>query len=189
MRSSRWLMAGLGVALVLAGCTESSKLTLAELERHKREVDKQMRLVREQNEQINSKLNLLKAEMDTIKTVYIPAVKVALDSVAAKPEQARIQTLQEVQNQLMTIRTDYREFKEKVTETVTTNDKKLNDEVRSKLDSFEKQINSAQEKVDFVLAQQDSVNREFAIRIDKRPWYKSIMGSWEDQQRQKNGTP
>jgi chromosome segregation ATPase len=188
MRSSRWLLAGLGFSLALAGCTESAQMTLAELERHKREVDKQMRLVREQNEQINAKLNVLKAEMDTIKTVYIPAVQVSLDSVAAKPDQVRIQMISEVDNRLQTIATDYRTFKEKVTETVNTNQKAVTDEMKTKLEAFDKRITDSREFVDFVLAQQDSVNREFAVRIDKRPWYKSIIGDWQDRQRAASGS-
>jgi chromosome segregation ATPase len=183
MRSSRWLLAGLGFSLVLAGCTESAQMTLAELERHKREVDKQMRLVREQNEQINAKLNVLKAEMDTIKTVYIPAVQVSLDSVAAKPDQVRIQMMSEVDNRLQTIATDYREFKTKVTETVNTNQKTLTDDLKTKVDAFEKRVSESENFVNFVLAQQDSVNREFAVRIDKRPWYRSIIGDYNDRKR------
>jgi chromosome segregation ATPase len=183
MRSSRWLLAGLGFSFVLAGCTESAQMTLAELERHKREVDKQMRLVREQNEQINAKLNVLKAEMDTIKTVYIPAVQVSLDSVAAKPDQVRIQMMSEVDNRLQTIATDYREFKSKVTETVQTNQKTLTDDVKSKVEAFEKRVTESENFVNFVLAQQDSVNREFAVRIDKRPWYRSIIGDYNDRKR------
>jgi hypothetical protein len=40
-----------------------------------------------------------------------------------------------------------------------------------------------------VLARQDSVNREFALRIDKRPWYKSILNEWDDLQRRRGVNP
>ena len=44
MRISRWMLAGLGATLVvgLLGCAEGDKLTLAEMERLKRDVDKQI---------------------------------------------------------------------------------------------------------------------------------------------------
>ena len=48
----RGLMAGLGLVIIvsLAGCSEGSKVQLAEIEKLRRDTDKQMRLVREQNE-------------------------------------------------------------------------------------------------------------------------------------------
>lgn len=188
MRSSRWLLAGLGIniAFALLGCTESAQLTLAELERHKRDVDKQMRLVREQNEQINTKLNVLKAEMDTIKTVYIPAVHVALESVSVKPEQARVQMLFEVENRLRGISDRVKDFSESMNESNELYTKSLTDTLRTHLTQFDNRIDYAEDFVKFVLTAQDSVNREFAVRIDKRPWYKSIIGDWDDRQRQAN---
>ena len=58
MRVNRWLMTGLAVLSVVSvsGCTEGDKIQLAEIEALERRVDKQMRLVREQNEQINNNL-------------------------------------------------------------------------------------------------------------------------------------
>ena len=191
MRVSRWLMTGLAGFAVLAvsGCTEGDKVQLAEIEALERRVDKQMRLVREQNEQINNNLKIIKAEMDTIKTVYLPAVQVALDSVAAKPEQARVQIIAEVENRLRTITTDTREFKQAVKENTDASTKQLQDETRKRLDEYNTRITKSEEFVGFVLARQDSVNQEFAVRIDKRPWYKSILGMWDDQQRARTSTP
>lgn len=191
MRINRWLVAGAGLAVVttLAGCTESGKLTMAEMERLRRDTDKQMRLVREQNEQINAKLNVLKAEMDTITTVYIPAVQVSLDSVAAKPEQTRLQLISEVENRLRTITENVKDFKTSVQEILTTQNRTLTDTLRTRINSFDARVSRTEEYVTFVLAKQDSVNREFANRIDKRPWYVSILGAWEDRQRARGLTP
>jgi hypothetical protein len=191
MRINRWLVAGVGLTVVaaLAGCTESGKLTLAEMERLRRDTDKQMRLVREQNEQINAKLNVVKAEMDTITTVYIPALSASLDSVAAKPEQARLQMISEVENRLRGITDNVRDFKTLVNETLVSQNRTLTDTLRIRLNNFDARIAKTKEYVDFVLAEQDSVNREFANRIDKRPWYISILGAWEDRQRARGQTP
>jgi hypothetical protein len=187
MRVSRFLVAGLSILSLgaLSGCTESNKLQLAEIEALERRVDKQMRLVREQNEQINSNLKIIKAEMDTIKTVYLPAVQVALDSVAAKPEQARVQIIAEVDNRLNTITASNRDFRTAMNEGVAKSSKELRDEVTRKVGEYETRIANTEKFVNFVLARQDSVNQEFAVRIDKRPWYRSILGMWDDQQRQR----
>jgi len=191
MRVSRWLMTGLAAFAVLAvsGCTEGNKVQLAEIEALERRVDKQMRLVREQNEQINNNLKIIKAEMDTIKTVYLPAVQVALDSVSAKPEQSRVQIIAEVDNRLRTIAESNREFRNSVKENTDASTKLLQDETRKRLDEYNSRITKSEEFVGFVLARQDSVNQEFAVRIDKRPWYKSILGMWDDQQRARTSTP
>lgn len=194
MRVSRWLMAGLAVLSVfsiiaVSGCTEGDAIQLAEIEALERRVDKQMRLVREQNEQINSNLKIIKAEMDTIKTVYIPAVMVALDSVSAKPEQARVQVIAEVDNRLRTIAESNREFRNDMNTKTEASSKQLLDETRKRLDDYNSRITKSEEFVNFVLAHQDSVNQEFADRIDKRPWYRSILGMWDDQQRAKQSTP
>jgi hypothetical protein len=191
MRINRWLVAGVGLTVVaaLAGCAESGKLTLAEMERLRRDTDKQMRLVREQNEQINAKLNVLKAEMDTITTRYIPMLSASLDSVSAKPEQARLQMITEVENRLRTITDNVRDFKTQVNENLTSQNRALTDTLRIRLNNFDARVSKSKEYVDFVLAKQDSVNREFANRIDKRPWYISILGAWEDRQRARGQTP
>jgi len=191
MRVSRFLVAGLSVVSLgaLSGCTESNKVQLAEIEALERRVDKQMRLVKEQNEQINSKLNVIKAEMDTIKTVYLPAVQVALDSVAAKPEQTRVQIIAEVDNRLNTITASNRQFRTDVNDGIEKSSKQLRDEVTKKIGEYDARITKNEEFVNFYLAHQDSVNQEFAVRIDKRPWYKSILGMWDDQQRQKTSAP
>lgn len=191
MRINRWLVAGVGLTVVaaLAGCTESGKLTLAEMERLRRDTDKQMRLVREQNEQINAKLNVVKAEMDTIVTVFIPALNASLDSVSAKPEIARLQMISEVENRLRTITDNIREFKQNVNDDLVAQNRALTDTLRIRLNNFDARTAKTKEYMDFVLAQQDSVNREFANRIDKRPWYVSILGAWEDRQRARGQTP
>jgi hypothetical protein len=191
MRVSRFLVAGLSIVSLgaLSGCTESNKLQLAEIEALERRVDKQMRLVREQNEQINSNLKIIKAEMDTIKTVYLPAVQVALDSVAAKPEQARVQIIAEVDNRLNTITASNRDFRTQVNEGIAASSKQLQEEVRKKIGEYDARITESEKFVNFYLAHQDSVNQEFAVRIDKRPWYRSILGMWEDQQRQRTAAP
>ena len=191
MRVSRWLVAGLGLSLVtvVGGCTESSKMTLAEMESLERRVDKQMRLVKEQNEQINSKLNIVKAELDTIKTVYIPAVSASLDSVAAKPEAYRLIIINEVENRLRTISESVAEFKKQVNDGTLARHEALTGEVKKKIDAFEGRVATTESMVNFVLAKQDSINREFAVRIDKRPWYTSILGAWDDQQRSKRNAP
>ncbi|HEX7879499.1 MAG TPA: hypothetical protein VF720_08820 [Candidatus Eisenbacteria bacterium] len=191
MRVSRFLVAGLSVVSLgaLSGCTESNRLQLAEIEALERRVDKQMRLVREQNEQINSNLKIIKAEMDTIKTVYLPAVQVALDSVAAKPEQARVQIIAEVDNRLNTITASNRDFRTQVNDGIAASSKQLRDEVTKKIGEYDSRITKNEQFVNFYLAHQDSVNQEFAVRIDKRPWYRSILGMWDDQQRQKTSAP
>ncbi len=191
MRINRWLVAGVGLTVVaaLAGCTESGKMTLAEMERLRRDTDKQMRLVREQNEQINAKLNVVKAEMDTITTVYIPALNASLDSVSAKPEQSRQQMVNEVENRLRTILDNFREFKTQVSDNLVAQNRALTDTLRTRLNSFDARTAKTKEYMDFVLAKQDSINREFANRIDKRPWYTSILGAWEDRQRARGQTP
>lgn len=191
MRVNRWLMTGLAVLSVVSvsGCTEGDKIQLAEIEALERRVDKQMRLVREQNEQINNNLKIIKAEMDTIKTVFLPAVQVSLDSVSAKPEQSRVQIIAEVDNRLRTIAESNREFRADVKEKTEASTKQLQDDTRKRLEEYNTRITKSEEFVGFVLARQDSVNQEFAVRIDKRPWYKSILGMWDDQQRARTATP
>lgn len=191
MRMSRWLMAGVSVLSLgaLTGCSESTQMTLAEMEALERRVDKQMRLVREQNEQINDNLKVIKAEMDTLKTVYIPAVQASLDSVDSRRESANRSLVAEVENRLRTITDSNREFRTQVNDAVADQHKTLTDEVTTKLTEYNGRISHTEEFVNFVLARQDSVNREFANRIDKRPWYTSILGMWDDQQRARGNTP
>ena len=40
--------------------------------------------------------------------------------------------------------------------------------------------------VRFVTGEQDSINYIFAARFDSRPWYQSILGKWEDMERERN---
>lgn len=188
MRLNRGLMAGLGLVIVgsLAGCSEGSKVTLAEMERLRRDTDKQMRLVREQNEQINNNMKLIKAQLDTIQTAYIPAVQASLDSVSRIPASTAIQIGNDVDGKIRTIRDDYKAFKESVNERLNTTSSELSTQLKTRLDSYETSAARQKAMVDFVLAKQDSVNREFATRIDKRPWYKSILGDWDDMQRSRS---
>jgi hypothetical protein len=53
----------------------------------------------------------------------------------------------------------------------------------ARLEEFKKKVDEHEEFVNFVTAQQDSINRVFATRLDSRPWYESILGKWEDMQR------
>lgn len=191
MQRNRGLVAGVGIAILgsLAGCSEGSRVTLAEMEKLRRETDKQMRLVREQNEQINDKLNLIKTQLDTIQTVYIPAVQASLDSVSRIPASTAVQIGNDVDGKIRTIRDDYKAFKEAVNQRLESTSTDLSTNLRTKLDQFEKDATFQKSLVDFVLAKQDSINREFAVRIDKRPWYKSILGDWDDIQRRKAQNP
>ncbi len=191
MRRSRWILAGLGATLAvgLLGCSEGDKLTLAEMERLKRDVDKQMRLVKEQNLQINDKQNVLKEELRVIKEEYIPAVMVSLDSVSAKPDQVKVQMIAEVENRLRTITENVKDFKKEVNDDIVAHKSTVADSLKSRLDGYNKRISYIEDYTQFVLTQQDSVNREFANRIDKRPWYVSIIGAWDDRQREKRSNP
>lgn len=183
----RGLMAGLGLVIIvsLAGCSEGSKVQLAEIEKLRRDTDKQMRLVREQNEQINDKLNLVKTQLDTIQFTYIPAVQASLDSVSRIPASTALQIGNDVDGKIRTIRDDYKAFKEAVNQRLDTTTTDLNSNIQTKLAAYEKDAAYQSKLVKFVLTKQDSVNREFAVRIDKRPWYKSILGDWDDMQRAK----
>lgn len=189
MRLNRGLVAGLGLAIVgsLAGCSESNKVTLAEMERLRRDTDKQMRLVREQNEQINTNMKLIKAQLDTIQLAYIPAVQASLDSVSRIPAATAIQIGNDVDGKIRTIRDDYKEFKTSVNSRLEETSTSLATQLKTRLDTYETDAAQQKAMVDFVLAKQDSVNREFAVRIDKRPWYKSILGDWDDIQRSRAG--
>ena len=59
----------------------------------------------------------------------------------------------------------------------------IEDNLDSEVVDMEKMLNQHTTFAWFVATEQDSINRVFANRFDSRPWYESIIGKWEDRNR------
>ncbi len=176
-----WIKTGLVLAFsaALTGCsTEGNKVALSEMERLRRETDKQMRLVKEQNLTLNDKLNRINARLDVIEGEYIPAVNAALDSVTAREQGFKSDLVMEVEARLSELNSDVRTLRNELAQDMTAQGKAVTDQVRENMDEFQFRVSDLEAFVQFVATRQDSVNRQIIERVDRNAGYTSFLTRW-----------
>jgi len=179
-----WIRTGLVLALgaALTGCSaEGSRVALNEMERVKRETDKQMRLVKEQNLTLNEKLNRINERLDIIENEYIPAVNASLDSVTAREQGFKSDLVMEVEGRLSEMNDNVRALKNELSREVMMQGKAVTDQVRDNLDEVQFRVSDLEAFVQFVASRQDSVNQAMIDRVDRKAGYTSFFTRWAGQ--------
>ena len=181
------ITAFLGVAILFAGCGADREMQ-ADLVNLKSSTKKQLDLLKQQNQFLNRKLNTVNEKVDEL-TSLTTNLRAELSTYANRPEEVKLEIINEVNTRFAAIAKNQDEFKEQVQTAFQDQSKKINDDLAAELEAMNKTLNKHTAFVQFVAAEQDSINRVFANRFDSRPWYQSIIGKWEDRERAAANTP
>lgn len=181
------ITAFLGVAILFAGCGADREMQ-AELVNLKSSTKKQLDLLKQQNQFLNRKLNTVNEKVDEL-TELTTNLRAELSTYANRPEEVKLEIINEVNTRFAAIAKNQDEFKEQVQTAFQDQSKKINDDLATELEAMNKTLNKHTAFVQFVASEQDSINRVFANRFDSRPWYQSIIGKWEDRERAASSTP
>lgn len=104
----------------------------------------------------------------------------------ARPDQIRKEILDEV-DQRGELAAERRErFKEEILQRLDDRGDELTAKAQEAVDQYQAVLDRERAFIDFVFTQQDSMNQVYANRFADRPWYESILGTWEARQ---NATP
>lgn len=167
--------------LGLTGC-QQIRTNQADIVALKNTVNRDLELLKRQNTFMNRKLNKLQESVEEASEVS-QDLRDELSTYANRPDEVRLEIINEVNTRFGAISTSNAQFKTEVTELL----QKQSDETKARLDTslaeMEKTLNNHSAFVEFVATEQDSINRVFANRFDSRPWYQSIIGKWDDQKR------
>lgn len=96
------------------------------------------------------------------------------------PDTMRGEIIGEVNRRFVYVAQNQAAFFDTARVTVNRRTDALEARVESGLAGMKAEVANYESLVRFVTAQQDSVNRVLAGRVDRRLWYESILGKWED---------
>ncbi len=181
------IIAILGVGAALSGCQANREMQ-AELVNLKSSTKKQLDLLKQQNEFLNRKLNSLTTKVDDL-TKANSDLSDQLATYANRPEEVKLEIISEVNTRFQAIAESQKQFQQDVQDQFDQETQKLDKKLDTQLADMNKTLNKHTAFVKFVASEQDSINRVFANRFDSRPWYQSIIGKWEDRERQAGETP
>lgn len=168
-------------ALLLVGCQGDREMKAKVLTMEQR-TGKQFNLLKQQNEFMNRKVNSLNEKVEEL-TERNSELSEELATYANRPDEVKLEIIQEVNTMRAAMATDMEMFKSQLTKSVDDRFTQMQERRDTEFADMRKTLNHHTEFVQFVAAEQDSINRLFANRIDSRPWYQSIIGKWEDKER------
>ncbi len=170
------------VGMALTGC-QANRQMQADLINLQNSTKKQLDLLKQQNEFLNRKLNTVNSKVDDLDKSNTK-LSTDLSTFANRPEEVKLEIINEVNTRFQSIAKEQDDFKKDVADQLKAESDKMNSKLDTRLAEMDKVLNKHTAFVQFVASEQDSINRVFANRFDSRPWYQSIIGKWEDRERQ-----
>jgi len=165
----------------LTGCQQTREMQ-ADLINLKQKSNKQFTLLKQQNEFMNRKVNTLNDKVEDLTKMNV-TLSEELATYANRPDEVKIEIINEVNTRFAAIAKAQEDFKTNLTADVKAHNEKIETEMDAQFADMKKVLENHTSFVQFVAAEQDSINRVFANRFDSRPWYQSIIGKWDDKQR------
>lgn len=177
------LLIGTSCLLAMTGCDRNAGIR-DELFRIRDRNKAQMDVLKKSNELINRQLNDLKQRVDELQDSN-DRLAGELTDYATRPEEVKLEIITEVNTRFAAIANSQQTFMEEVNQNFTAKEAEIREGLAADIEEMENTLLEHAAFVRFVSTEQDSINRVFAARFDSRPWYQSIIGRWEDMQRQK----
>lgn len=179
--------AALTLVFGLSGCQKQREMEV-QLQNLEASVPKQFGLLKQQNEFVNRKLNKLNDKIEELTERNIE-LSDELATYANRPDEVKVEIINEVNTRFGAIAKAQTDFQANITQEIEENNKAIEEQLTTKFAEMDKLLTHHTTFVNFVAAEQDSLNREIATRIDDRPWYQSIIGKWDDRERQAQENP
>ena len=173
-----------GLLLGLTGC-QQVRQNQADIVALTNTVNRDLELLKRQNTFMNRKLNKLQESVEEA-TEVSKDLREELSTYANRPDEVRLEIINDVNTRFAQISKSNEEFKAAVNEQFADHTAATKERLDTSLAEMEKILNNHSAFVQFVATEQDSINRVFANRFDSRPWYQSIIGKWEDKERAQN---
>lgn len=177
----------LGAAVVLSGC-EGTRELRAQMNNVRSQSESKASVLKKQNELLNRKLNDMNARVQELQESN-DRLATELSSYITRPEEVKLEIITEVNTRFAGIAQQQDNFQTELTEAFTTKTAEIEQNLDSQLEEIGNTLEQHSNFVQFVSAEQDSINRVFANRFDSRPWYQSFMGKWDDMNRNREATP
>jgi cell division protein FtsB len=175
-------LAILGVTLATTGCQKQREME-QELLDLSQKVPRQFQLLKQQNEFLNRKVNTLNEKVEEL-TKSNATLSEELATYANRPDEVKLEIISEVNSRLLAAAKDQTDFKARMEEKINAKFTEVDERMDEEFAEMQVTLTHHTEFVQFVATEQDSLNRVIANRIDSRPWYQSIIGKWEDRERE-----
>ena len=169
------------LCLPLTGC-QQIRQNQQDIVTLKNLVNRDLELLKRQNTFINRKVNKLQESVEEASEIS-QDLREELATYANRPEEVKLEIITEVNSRFAAFAKANADFQAEVTQLFQTQREQIDERLDTSLSEMEKTLNNHTAFVQFVAAEQDSINRVFANRFDSRPWYQSIIGKWEDRER------
>ncbi|HET9233924.1 MAG TPA: hypothetical protein VFP10_07285 [Candidatus Eisenbacteria bacterium] len=183
------ILAGLGLLLVLPGCSKKSsvdpKQFEVEITKYREESTALIDSVNAQNARLNRSLNEINARVDKLQQTN-DQLNAEFTAYKDLPD-IRLEIIPEVTARFGIVNQAQDQFVKSIRDSITLRATATEDTMKVRTTAMQSQLAEHMAFVQFVATEQDSINRVFASRIDSRPWYVSFMGKWEDRQRARRG--
>jgi archaellum component FlaC len=173
-------LAGVSLLLLQSGC--SNKGPDPAFTKLQEQSTEQLVALKKHHEILNKKLNRINERVGKLQKSH-EKFSQDLATYVARPDTMTMLIVTEVNKRFSSVLENQVSFVDTVSSAVKKRMSEMEGKATVQLDEFKKQVDEHDQFVHFVTAQQDSINRVFAVRLDSRPWYESILGKWDDLQR------
>ena len=171
----------------LAGCSGNQEVR-AEMINIRDRSNAQMDLLKKSNELMNRKLNRMSERVSDLQDSN-DRLSTELAEYATRPEEIKLEIITEVNTRFAAMAKGHDDFVDNLNSRFDTKTAEIEGELNSSLEDLAVTLTKHAAFVRFVSSEQDSINRVFATRFDNRPWYQSVLGKWEDMDRNRQDTP
>lgn len=165
----------------VAGCQGDRELQ-QELLNIKNETTLQLELLNRHGAFLTEKTDMVEQQVDALSDADRHLSReVAI--YTARPDQIRREILNEVDTRGELAAERQEQFKDEIADRLDDRGRVLSEKTQNTIEQYQDALDRERAFVEFVFTQQDSMNRVFANRFADRPWYESILGTWEAQQK------
>jgi chromosome segregation ATPase len=148
----------------------------------------EMDVLKKQNELLNRKLNDMNQRVTELQESN-DRLSAELANYATRPEEVKLEIIGEVNTRFAAMAKGHDDFVSQINQEFADRTTGIETDLDDQLAEMEKTLSQHSAFVQFVAAEQDSINRVFATRFDSRPWYQSVLGKWDDMGRSQPETP
>lgn len=170
----------LGLTMVVGGCAQDRQLQ-QDMVDYKNESGLTLQLLIDQNGFLNSKIERVRGEVEDVVEAD-RRFQYNFNVYSRRPDEIKLEILEEVGVRAELNEEQQAEFSADYSLRLQELQNELNDRRNLKISEMQAILDHEDMFFRFVYTDQDSVNNEFATRFDKKPWYQSLLGGWEENQ-------
>lgn len=171
----------------LTGCAQDRQLQQDLLD-YKNETTLTLMLLEDQNDFLMDKLDTVSEAVDAVDESD-SRLQRNFSAYSRRPDEIKQEILDEVDTRAGVVEEQQERFAAESARKLDELDQSLDTHLSDAVAVMQASLDHEDSFFRFVFGLQDSVNLEFAQRFDRKPWYESVIGRWEAEQKKSSGVP